>query len=298
MLVVNCDVRAQAFAGSHNTNNPEAKESTRGGGWSLFFFTGNLPTTEEEVKAVFNTLSLADMYNKSVGIAKSSYKQVFGRSLIEQHPQMEYQAKGASYCERIGNGSLTMLTPDRIVENSSTKKTISMIAAHTTSGLKKEFRGEDDYIIEFDNPVTLTHLKLYGAEDKCDIVSLVTSGGVEIEQSLGVVSKVSEGLFAFGSPVESTRYKIKHTAESGVVQTMDFLSNMTTPQQEALPKPSWCVLAHTNLLAHGDIHNSGQIMYIADHVRNEGPYVTSTNLSADKVNFVYCPKIRLDNWSS
>lgn len=300
MLVVNSNIQAQAFIGSSSVEHAGTKEAGRGHGWSLFVFDGIKPETELEMQAYVNTQSLADMYNKCIAIGKTTLKQVFGNSLLDSHQRVVYQGKGVTYCEFVGLGTLSLLTPNRIQENAGTKRSLSLFTTRPThQGLLPEHLSTEDTIVEFDKDVVLSHLVRYGSTlDMCEVVALKLIDDVETEVPMGTLTLEpgNTHLYKFQAPTTARKFKVK--APTKAVAPFDFLSFSTEPVvDEVLPAPTWCMLVHTNNFTHGDIFHSPEHMYIVDHCRKEGPYVTSTNLKADKVNYVYCPKIRIDNWS-
>lgn len=291
MKLINSAAMAQAVFGTSGTATGY-DDTAHSGGWTLFLMSGTLPTTDNQMASAFNQKSIADLYNKSLGIVRSPLLSVSNGTILNLRPRSPYVPKGVSLFGTIGSTLLSSLLPNRIRRTAQTDRTISrFVCAPGTNGDFSTTVGTDDVVVEFDTAVRFSHCKRYGTEAMTGQWVAVDDSGVETSLGVLVATAADTSVSAFSNPQTSKVFKLKYAANT-THAPVGMLSDTTMPDGTALTLPTWAVFAHANTLVHGSFEATDDLMFLADNVGDSGPFQVVGPFANNKANIIYCPKIR------
>ncbi|ARW58726.1 hypothetical protein HOS33_gp086 [Erwinia phage vB_EamM_Y3] len=259
-------------------------------------FDGRMPTSKEGFAEVFNSRSLADLYNKSLGLVRSPVTGIENGNVIALQLQSQYIPKGVSYYGTIGTALLpvTQLMPRTIQSNAQSDRNISFLTSSGTVNLTHARTGYGDYVIEFDAAVTITHIKYMGTVSGGSYQLVrIAEDNTETATTLGTVLAGEANCYPITSPVASKKYRLKSVGGANSVDAaFVLLSSVDQAPSTPQTQPTWAALAHTNTRTHGDIDYSDEIMFAADACGVAGPFKIVGNIVPNKLTRVYCPKLR------
>ncbi|AXG66806.1 hypothetical protein HOU08_gp080 [Dickeya phage vB_DsoM_JA29] len=306
MKIIDSHVRAQSMFGARAGNTAEntvTRHMFTGAAWTAFLMPGALPANEAAVAQIFKQDSLADLYNKCAGVSKGVVSFISKTNIVHLIPQARYFYKGVSFYRNIWGINFRALIPNRILETSASKRTISHLFAGASPLIGADYRpetvGDGNLIVEFDSPVKLTHLVREGTALIFNVNAVADDG---TETSLGTWSPMTGDttMYAASNPQTAKRFRIYAT---GTFTTMGAITLLSDSQPYTTPPttlPDWVVVAHTNTRVCGDFQKSPLIPYFAEEVgHGDGtpkPFTLRT-LVSDGENILYCPKIRFNNRS-
>ena len=300
MKIINTRVMAQSMIGTNANTAALVSDPSAGAGWNIFAFSGKLPTSKEGFAAAFDQRSLADMYNKSIGIVRNPITGVENGNVIAMALQSQYIPKGVSYYGTIGTAAIVVsqLVPHRIIRSGATDRNITPLMGSGNIGAPLARSPQMNIDFEFDNPVTIKYLKYNATPNNSFILVAVNDNGDEIQ--LGATSALTgdANCRVLAAPVASKKYRYKYNASGGPHVPHVFLSDVDVPSSVAVTSPTWAVLAHCNTLTHGDINYSDEIMFTAGAVGNQGPFRIVGDVVPNKKTMMYCPKLRFSQRSS
>lgn len=295
MKIINNRIMAQSVIGS-NVNLAVAINSPYvGAGWSLFMFDGRMPTSKEGFAEVFNSRSLADLYNKSLGLVRNPVTGIENGNVIALQLQSQYIPKGVSYYGTIGTALLpvTQLMPRTIQSNAQSDRNISLLTSGGSSNFNHSRTGYGDYVIEFDAAVTITHIKFMSSISNTYQLVRIADDNTETATTLGTVVAGEANCYPVTAPVASKKYRLKSVGGANAIDAaFVLLSSVDQAPSVAQTQPTWAALAHTNTRTHGDIDYSDEIMFAADACGVAGPFKIVGNIVPNKLTRVYCPKLR------
>ncbi|WOL24658.1 hypothetical protein fHeYen902_312c [Yersinia phage fHe-Yen9-02] len=298
MKFINSHIQAQVIYGA-SSQSANYIQPYSGGGWTIFAMPGSLPADETAVNTRFNTKSLADLYNKSLGIVKSPVLSISKSVNLNLAPISNYTPKGVSYFGTIGGISYTQLQPHSIVETDVTKRDITpMVSTAVISplGVSPLVRNTFDFV--FDSEVKLTHVKRFLSTSTVPTTLFAVSDtGVESSSGTLTVLAADSSVWKLANPLTSKRFRLKFDA-STMFSTFLLLSDTTQATSDTLEQPGWVVFAPGNTIGVGDTAFSDNIPWIAEKCEAAGPFVILPPIKANVQNTMYCPKIRFDNWRS
>lgn len=296
MKVISNNVMAQAMVGSPVSTG--VADPNVGGGWVLLAFSGKLPTSKEGFEATFNTRSVADMYNKAIGIVRNPLTGVEGNTVITLALQSQYIPKGVSYYGTIGsaNTPVSQLVPDRIVRSAFTDRNITSVLACGSLPAPAD-RAVADVDFEFDTPVTIKYLKYASTVSNSYSLVAVTDEGVE--QGVGAMTAVSgeANCFSLATPRTSKKFRFKKVGTEAQ-RAVIFLTDVEQAPSVAATSPTWVALMHCNTLAHGDIDYSDEVMFAAAAVGTQGPFKIVGEVIPNQKTLMFCPKLRFSQRSN
>lgn len=301
MKIINTRIMAQAAVGTNANNASLLQDPNVGAGWNIFAFSGKLPTSKEGFEAAFNNKSLADMYNKSIGIVRNPITGIENGNVIALALQSQYIPKGVSYYGTIGTAALVVsqLLPHRITRSGVTDRNITLIMGAGTSYVPAPRNLNTDIDFEFDTAVTVTHVKFNTTvRDAFQLVALSDDGLTEYQLGSAVAIAGDATCLALDAPRASKRYRYKSASTSAQSAMRTLLSSVDVPSATAVTSPTWAALAHCNTFTHGDINYSDEIMFTADAVGTQGPFKLIDQVIPNKKNMMYCPKLRFTQRSS
>lgn len=303
MKIIDNGARATAMIGTSETSTGR-NDIAHKDGWSMFLMSGNVPSTEADVAAVFDTNSLADMYNKSLGVCPSPIQALGDSNRILFPSKILYVPKGVSQDAKVGSTQLYRLLPARIRKNVYTDRAISMIACTPGSdGDVGTSVGASDMVVEFDTDVTITHVRRTCGNTSAimQTLALVNSDGTETSLGAYTASSDDASVYSVATPATGKVFKIKYaanTSRSAVYATLALLSSSTTPDGSVQTSPTWYVLAHCNSHLAGPYNPVRDVMYLADAFGPNNPFSVLTSLANNVLNYVYCPTIRFTSRQS
>lgn len=291
MKLINSAIMAQAVFGTSGTASGY-DDPAHSGGWTLFLMSGTMPTTESQMAAVFNQRSVADLFNVSLGIVRNPLLSVSNGTILNLRPRAPYVPKGASLYGTVGALNLSQLLPNRVTRTGSTDRAISrIVCAPSTVGDYSTTVGAEDFTVEFDQAVRVSHIKLFGSSPLSGVIVAVDDSGVETSMGNRTVVSGDASVYSFANPQTAKRFRLKYAANT-LHAPFTLLSDTTMPTATELALPTWAVLAHANTFVHGDFEGSDSIMYLADAVGASGPFNVVGPFASNKANIIYCPKIR------
>lgn len=305
MKIIDSHVRAQSMFGLRNntyvgSETAQSRHPFTGAAWTAFLMPGNLPADEAAIAAIFKQDSLADLYNKSIGVARGIASFITKTNIVHLVPQANFYYKGVSFYKRQWGVNFRALMPNRITETASSKRSLTQLLAGTSladADFRPETVGLGSLIVEFDNPVKLTHIQRNGLSFIYTVNAIDDLG---VETSLGTWSPMSGDttMYVASNPISAKRFRIFATGTYTTMAPITLLSD--TEAYTAPPAlPNWVVVAHTNTRVCGDFEKSPLIPYFAEEVSHgvdaaPKPFTLRTLLQNDD-NILYCPKIRFNN---
>lgn len=303
MKIIDSGILAQSMFGQQNpvsTATTLTQHMFTGAGWTAFLMNGTMPT-EADMAQKFAQDSLASLYNACVGVSRGLLTYVSQNNIVHTLAQARYEPKGVSYFKTINGAQYRQLTPNRITENNSSKRTICQLFAGNTPQVNAIYNsdtfGDGNFIVEFDSAVRLSHIYRNGVGTI--IFSIVAIADDNTETSLGTftASAADSNLFAASNPQTAKRFRIKPTLDSYTTMCpISILSDSAVYSAAPTELPKWLVLAHTNTRVCGDYNYSPLIPYLAENVGLPSTFVIrSVDPTID--NILYCPKIRFANRS-
>lgn len=292
MKLINSAIMAQAVYGTNILNTNGWDDTAHAGGWTLFLMGGTQPTTDSQMAQAFVQTSIADLYNKSLGIVRQPLLSLSNNTILNLRPRASYVPKGVSLWGTVGSVTLTHLLPNRIRRTAQTDRTISRFVC--MPGATGDFSvtvGTDDVVVEFDTAVRFSHCKRFGTDTLTGQWVAVDDSGVET--SMGTLSALTAdtSVFAFSNPQTSKVFKLKYAVATGHAP-LAMLSDTTQPTATALTVPTWAVFAHANTFVHGSFDATDDLMFFADTVGDAGPFKMIAPIQGNQNNIVYCPKVR------
>lgn len=292
MKLINSAIMAQAVYGTSILNTAGWDDTAHAGGWTLFLMGGTQPTTDSQMAQAFAQNSIADLFNKSLGIVRQPLMSFSNGTILNLRPRASYVPKGVSLWGTVGSLSLTHLLPNRIRRTAQTDRTISrFVCMPSATGDFSTCVGTDDVVVEFDSPVRFSHCKRFGTDGLSGQWVAVDDSGVET--SMGTLTVVSgdTSVFAFSNPQTSKTFKLKYAAATAHAP-LAMLSDTTQATGTALTVPTWAVFAHSNTFVHGSFEATDDLMFFADTVGDAGPFKMIAPIAGNQNNTVYCPKVR------
>jgi len=292
MKLINSAIMAQAVYGTSIPNTSGWDDTAHAGGWTLFLMPGTQPTTDSQMAQAFVQTSIADLYNKSLGIVRQPLLSFSNNTILNLRPRASYIPKGVSLWGAVGNVTLTHLLPNRIRRTAQTDRTISrFVCMPGATGDFSTTVGTDDVVVEFDAPVRFSHCKRFGTDGLTGQWVVVADDGTET--SLGTLSATvaDSTVFAFSNPQTGKTFKLKYAAAQ-THAPIAMLSDTTQPSSTALAVPTWAVFAHVNTFVHGSFDATDDLMFFSDTVGDTGPFKMIAPIAANQNNIVYCPKVR------
>lgn len=304
MKIIDSGILAQSMFGQQNpaSGTTLTQHMFTGAGWTAFLMNGTMPVTEADMAQKFAQDSLASLYNACVGVSRGLLTYVSQNNIVHTLAQARYEPKGVSYFKTINGTPYRQLTPNRITENNSSKRTISQLFAGITPQVNAIYNsdtfGDGNFIVEFDSAVRLSHIYRNGVGTI--IFSITAIADDNTETSLGTFTSVSSydiSLFVASNPQTAKRFRIKPILDSYTTMCpISILSDSEEYSAAPTELPKWLVLAHTNTRVCGDYNYSPLIPYLAENVGLPSTFVIrSVDPSTD--NILYCPKIRFANRS-
>lgn len=305
MKIIDSHIRAQSMFGVRNLTLGGSETTTTrhpftGAAWTAFVMPGNLPANEDAAALVFKQDSIADLYNKSIGVARGIASFLVKTNVVQLVPQANFLFKGVCFYKRQWGINFRALIPNRIVETDSSKRSLTQLLAGQSladADFRPETVGLGSIIVEFDTAVRLSHIQRNGLSF---IYSINAIDDLGVETSLGTWSPMTGdfSMYAASNPQTAKRFRIFATGTFTTMAPITLLSDSTaytTPPDLG----NWVVVAHTNTRVCGDFEKSALIPYIAEELGhgNGGdpkPFTLRT-LVPDADNILYCPKIRFNN---
>jgi len=307
MKIIDTHIRAQSMIGHRATvytgaENTYTRHPFSGSGWTGFLMPGSLPSTEADIAKIFKQDSLADLYNKCVGVARGLVTTISSGNIVHMIPQANFYYKGSTFLKRQWGVNFRALTPDRIVEDADSKRSVTQLLAGNSLAdcqFRAETFGSGSITVEFDTAVKLTHIVRNGLSMAFAVNAIDDSG---VETSLGTWSTVSGDptLYIASNPQTAKRFRI-YAVPPMTIGPITLVSDSQPYTNAPLQVPGWIVIAHTNTRVAGDFEHSPLIPYFAETVGhgddgNAKPFTLRT-LVPDNDNILYCPKIRFSNRS-
>ena len=292
MKLINSAIMAQAVYGTSALNTTGWDDTAHAGGWTLFLMGGTQPTTDSQMAQAFVQTSIADLYNKSLGIVRQPLMSFSNGTILNLRPRAPYVPKGVSLWGAVNGTALTHLLPNRIRRTAQTDRTISrFVCMPGATGDYSTCVGTDDVVVEFDSPVRFSHCKRFGTDTLTGQWVAVDDAGVE--KSMGTLTVVSGdgSVVKFSNPQTSKTFKLKY-ADASYHAPLAMLSDTTQPTDTALTMPTWAVFAHSNTFVHGSFDATDDLMFFADTVGDAGPFKMIGPIAGNQNNIVYCPKVR------
>lgn len=299
MKIINTRTMAQSVVGTGSNTAALLNDPCLGAGWNIFAFSGKLPTSKEGFEAAFNNKSLADMYNKSIGIVRNPITGIENGNVIALALQSQYIPKGVSYYGTIGSANIVVsqLVPHRIIRSGTTDRNITTVLGSGSIGIPNARLGSESIDFEFDAPVTIKYLKYTTTPSNAYSLVAVNDAGEETSLGNGSALAGDSTIWTLPSPVASKKYRLKSVG-TGTQVPMIFLSSDDVATSTPATSPTWAVLAHCNTFTHGDINYSDEIMYTAGAVGTQGPFKIVDQVIPNKKTMMYCPKLRFTQRSS
>ncbi|UAW96574.1 hypothetical protein pEaSNUABM22_00086 [Erwinia phage pEa_SNUABM_22] len=301
MKIINNRIMAQAMMGTNANTAALVNDPNVGAGWNIFAFSGKLPTSKEGFDAAFNNKSLADMYNTSIGMIRNPVTGVESGNVLTLALQSQYIPKGASYYGTVGSANTVVyqLLPHRITRSGFTDRSIGLVVGSGSMLVPAARFGGQSIDVEFDNPVTVTHLKFNGTvSDGFQLVALSDDGLTETTLGTATAITGDATVLALSSPRASKKYRFKSTSTTVGSMMRILLSSVDVPSSSPATVPTWAALAHCNTLTHGDTDYSDEIMYCADAVGSQGPFKIVGDIIPLQKTIMYCPKLRFTQRSN
>lgn len=291
MKLINSAIMAQAVFGTSGTATGY-DDPAHAGGWALFLMSGTLPTTDSQMAAAFNQKSIADLFNKSLGIVRNPLLSVSNGTILNLRPRAAYVPKGVSLYGAVGGVTLSQLLPNRITRTASSDRAISRILCTPAAlGDYSVTVGTDDFTMEFDTAVRFSHIKLYGTSPLSGTFVAVDDNGVETSMGTRTATTGDASVYAFSNPITAKKFRLKYVAGTSHAP-FALLSDTTQPDGTALTLPTWAVFAHVNTYVHGSFEGTDDLMFLADTVGSSGPFGVVGPFAGNTANIIYCPKIR------
>lgn len=303
MKIIDSILKAQAMFGNRVSNGAEnttTRHPFTGSAWTAFLMPGNLPANEGDISAVFRLDSLADLYNKSMGVARGIASFVSKRNIVQLTPQAQYFYKGINFYRTVGNVNFSALIPHRVVEDADSKRCLTQLFAGKSLSAANGFKaniGSGSITIEFDNAVRISHIAREGTAMIHTVIAIADDG---TETSLGTwpVYANDPTIYTASNPQTAKRFRVSVPLNNGNLGAITLLSDSEIPVIPTSILPGWVVVAHTNTRVCGDFQKSPMIPFIAESVGNTGSQNRPFTLRAlQKENILYCPKIRFKNRS-
>jgi len=295
MKIINSRAMAQCMIGSNVSLAAQINDPNVGAGWTLFAFSGDMPTSKEGFNEKFSSRSLADLYNNSLGIVRNAIAGVTSGNLVSFQTNPQYLPKGACYYGTIGSAALAVrqLVPHRIIRSGFTDRNITLMTAFTSGLISYGRFGGSDIDFEFDTAVTVTHLK-YSTTPSSNFSFVAVSDDGTTEYSLGTATAIAGDTtcFVLGSPRAAKRYRFKNSGGTTSTIPRILLTSVDAAPTVAQTKPTWFVLAHCNTFTHGDYDYSDEIMFCAMNCNNLGPFNIVGQVMPEVKTTLYCPKLR------
>lgn len=305
MKIIDTHIRAQSMFGLRNntwvgSETAQSRHPFTGAAWTAFIMPGDLPANESAIAQIFKQDSLADLYNKSIGVARGLASFIVKTNVVQFVPQANFFYKGVSFYKRQWGVNYRALMPNRITETATSKRTLTQLLAGTCladADFRPETVGLGSIIVEFDNPVRLTHIQRNGLSFIYTVNAIDDQG---VETSLGTWSPMSGDttMYVASNPQTAKRFRIFAT---GTFTTMGPITLLTDVTDYTAPPAlgNWVVVAHTNTRVCGDFEKSPLIPYFAEVLGHgndatQKPF-TLRALASDAENILYCPKIRFNN---
>lgn len=302
MKIIDSAIMAQSMFGSQNpvAGNAFSTHMFTGAGWTGFLMNGTMPTDEAGIAQIFAQDSLASLYNACVGVSRGLLTYISQANIIHTLAQARYEPKGVSYFKTINGAQYRQLTPNRITENSHSKRTICQLFAGTVgtgATYNTETMGDGNLIVEFDTAVRLSHIYRNGTGSLIFSITAIADNNAETSLGTFTASTADSNLFIAANPQTAKRFRIKPASDSYTTMTpISLLSDSAVYSAAPSELPKWIVLAHTNTRVCGDTNYSPLIPYIAENVGLPSTFVIrSVDPTTD--NILYCPKIRFANRS-
>ncbi|QQO90227.1 hypothetical protein pEaSNUABM5_00085 [Erwinia phage pEa_SNUABM_5] len=292
MKLINSAIMAQAVYGTSIQGTTGWDDPAHAGGWALFLMSGTVPTTDSQMAAAFNQKSIADLFNKSLGIVRQPLLSVSNGTILNLRPRAPYVPKGVSLWGTVGSVSLSQILPNRIRRTASTDRAISrLMCTPSAGGDYMTTVGAEDFVIEFDTAVRFSHYKRYGTDTVNGTWVAVADNGTETSLGTATALAADTSVFAFSNPQTSKVFKLKYLANTAHAP-FAMLSDTEQPTATELTLPTWAVFAHVNTFVHGSFEATDDLMFIADTVGDMGPFQVVGPFAGNKANIIYCPKIR------
>lgn len=308
MKIIDSHIRAQSMFGSNaSLVDANSRHPFTGSGWTAFLMPGSFPSTEAQVEERFNKESLADLYNKCVGVSRGILNNITQADIVHLIPQARYDHKGVSYFKTIGAVDYRLLMPNSIDETAVTKRTVTHILAGESLGtggawFSSETFDSGDMVVEFDTEVNLTHLYRNGGGSMIFKVSALDTDNTATSLGTFTTDPADPNLFIAANPQTAKRFILSAVASSNSSMNSICLLSKDQPYSdnpETLPK--WLVLAHTNTRVCGDHEYSLRIPYLAEFVSQgsaESVPFTLRRIDMQNENVLFCPKMRFANRSN
>lgn len=304
MKIIDSGILAQSMFGQQNpvsTATTLTQHMFTGAGWTAFLMDGSMPATEADMAQKFAQDSLASLYNACVGVSRGLLTYVSQNNIVHTIAQARYEPKGVSYFKTINGAQYRQLTPNRITENNSSKRTISQLFAGNTPVVNAIYNsdvfGDGNFIVEFDSAVRLSHIYRNGVGTIIFSITAIADDNTETSLGTFTANAADSNLFALSNPQTAKRFRIRPTLDSySTMCPISILSDSAVYSAAPSELPKWLVLAHTNTRVCGDYNYSPLIPYLAENVGLPSTFVIrSVDPTTD--NILYCPKIRFANRS-
>ncbi|AWY08363.1 hypothetical protein HOT49_gp087 [Erwinia phage vB_EamM_Alexandra] len=299
MKIINNRIMAQSVLGTGANTATLVNDPNVGAGWNIFAFTGKLPTSKEGFEAAFNNKSVADMFNKSIGMIRAPISGLENGNVLTLALQSQYIPKGASYYGTIGSANTVVyqLVPHRIVRSDYTDRSIATLMGGGSYAVPNARLAGAAIDFEFDTPVTIKYLKYGSAPTNGFALLAVSDEGVESALGTSSVLPGDANCLVLSAPVASKKYRLKPDGVAAQAP-MILLSAVDVPSSSPATAPTWAALAHCNTLTHGDINYSDEIMFAADAVGTQGPFKIIGDIIPAQKTVMYCPKLRFSQRSN
>lgn len=248
--------------------------------WCLFGMGGNMPDDEAAIAQLFDTNSLASLYNASIGFGSSVLSQPADNLTISQRPQLPYVPKGyAKY-----NETLAYCMPDS-VSGTRTDRDIQFIIGGETALFYDGIRFcAQDVTLEWNTPVNLYGFLLafpYSA------TMLIYVDGVAKPWDLdGNIAKLR-------APVTGQTVRLVFNNNVNSVRPLTTDAPIGT-----LEVPKWGILAPNNTVTVFDQEFSASIPFLADAIsdseNNIAPYYIFEQDRTKNIT-LFCDNFRFNN---
>ncbi len=296
MKIINGRAMAQSVLGSNVSLAAQVADPNVGAGWTLFAFSGDMPTSKEGFNEKFNSRSLADLYNNSLGLVRSAVSGVVNGNTISLVQNPQYTPKGVCYYGTIGS-ALTparQVLPNRITRSAFTDRNITLLTSKSSAGSASGRFGGNNVDFEFDVATTITHIKYgnNGPTTNFNLVALSDDGLTEYGLGLNTSVAGEPSCYALASPRAAKRYRFKNINGVNTTTALTLLTTVDAASTVAQTKPTWFVLAHCNTFTHGDYDYSDEIMFCAASCGNLGPFNIVGQVMPAERTTLYCPKLR------